>query len=377
MGLTEGKLMGRVFVVGAGVSKCADYPLGIELFDEIDLYIKSCGPCYDGFDYRKDWKALKLWLQRHRNPLISEAYRKRLIEYLFSLLDIAHDLQIESLISVYRSLRGDETSKRDAEQNNKRYARNVRAYPKYRRVLLLALRAYLLAKHEEDIGRTGSWTLLRDFASRLRLGDTIITFNYDVTLERMLWLEKLWTPKNGFGFDVEFQHSKVDSTSVLFADSGVRVLHMHGCIGWYGKDLAPGPRETRIALHPEFLRRMNIDAVDVAMPETPIGPIDEQSIVLHPSFLKDYELHEQTNLSLIRLWQEASAALRNASAIYIIGYSLPRADSAALTLLITSCERNKVTIINRNKQAYWRLRKLLSKQVIGSPADFQSFVATL
>ncbi len=172
--------MSRVFVVGAGVSKCADYPLGIELFDEVDLYIRSCGPCYDGFDYRKDWKALKQWLQHHKNPLISEAYRKRLIEYLFSLLDIAHDLQIENLVSVYKSLKADEASKTRVTADNKRYARNVRAYPKYRRILLLALRAYLLAKHVEDVGKSISWNLLRDFAGKLGLGRVAHPFHLNI-----------------------------------------------------------------------------------------------------------------------------------------------------------------------------------------------------
>jgi len=44
----------NAYVLGAGVSKSVGYPVGTELFDEIDRYVRESGSCRDRFDYRKD-----------------------------------------------------------------------------------------------------------------------------------------------------------------------------------------------------------------------------------------------------------------------------------------------------------------------------------
>lgn len=51
----------RIFVVGAGVSKSVEYPLGPELFSEVDQFVRSCGRCIDRFRYDTDWPELR-WL---------------------------------------------------------------------------------------------------------------------------------------------------------------------------------------------------------------------------------------------------------------------------------------------------------------------------
>jgi hypothetical protein len=94
------------------------------------------------------------------------------------------------------------------------------------------------------------------------------------------------------------------------------------------------------------------------------APSDEYQILLHPSFLKDYELAESRggrSLALTALWRAAANALRDATEIIVIGYSLPPPDSAALTLLLTNCNPENVRIVNRNVQANHRLSILLSR----------------
>jgi hypothetical protein len=82
--------------------------------------------------------------------------------------------------------------------------------------------------------------------------------------------------------------------------------------------------------------------------------------VLHPSFLKDYETDGSDSHVFIGLWKKAAQALPEAEHTYIIGYSLPKADVASLTLLLTTLRRGTVTVVNRDKRAVFRLGHLFS-----------------
>jgi len=175
----------------------------------------------------------------------------------------------------------------------------------------------------------------------------------------------------------------------LFPKSAVTVLHLHGALGWYKKPalredyplpatggaippeaLTPAPLYTRVALDPLFLRDLGVKAVDASLPRR---PPQESQILLHPSFFKDYEL-EGGSTVFTDLWRQAATVLRLADEILIIGYSLPGADSASLTLLLTNCDRKKVKIVNSNKSANRRLRQLLSTDMLGPALSFQTWL---
>lgn len=280
-----------------------------------------------------------------------------------------------------------------AEGDYHRFTRNVRAYGKYRRILLLALRAFLDHKHETDkIDHT--WAVLQRFAEKLRKGDVVVTLNYDSSVERVLHSLGKWSPSDGCGFEIVCQRSEHDATRVTFEPSLVKVLHLHGAVGWSRRptfragfdptrgpggavdpsDLAPGPRDTEVALSPAFFRGLKIPAVDAALPTR---PINENTIYLHPSFMKDYEQEAAPNDALIKLWIMAAEVLRSAREVFVIGYSLPKADSAAMTLLLTNSNRNAVRIVNQNTTANHRLRRLLSGQRIGPCTRFEDWVQAL
>lgn len=86
----------KVVVVGAGVSKTVGYPLGRELFDEIDRFVRS-QPRIDHFNYKKDWPEFCRWLDTNDNPLVSQAYQSKQLEHLFTILDHSIILREESL----------------------------------------------------------------------------------------------------------------------------------------------------------------------------------------------------------------------------------------------------------------------------------------
>ena len=124
------------------------------------------------------------------------------------------------------------------------------------------------------------------------------------------------------------------------------------------------PIATHISLDPQFLEGLGIFNVDACLPDKlPVS--DERHVVLHPSFLKDYERDEQDSHVFVKLWQKAAQLLREAEQTYIIGYSLPKADVAALTLLLTTLRRGTVTIVNRDKRVMMRLGRLFAGNQFG------------
>jgi hypothetical protein len=365
----------NVYVLGAGVSKCVGYPVGTELFDEIDEYVRGSGNLRDRFNYREDWDNLHRWLETNTNPTIAQAYQTKNIEHLFTILDFATELRTDALLSVAFAGRGTE------ERTTKSVAfgafdEQIKDYQQYRNVLVWALEHYFAWRHHEDYGlsREKNWGILRAFAGKLEPGDAVITFNYDATLERVLLDQGKWSPKDGYGFELVFQKSRYDKAIVEFNKSAILVLHLHGATGWYRRpvfapdyDLPPkgggalprealgaAPLSTDISLDPQFLEALGIFNVDACLADA-LPVADERHIVLHPSFLKDYERDDSHSHVFVKLWQKAAEVLRGAEHAYIVGYSLPRADVAALTLLLTTLRRGNVTVVNRNRHVMRRL----------------------
>ena len=369
----------KAYVLGAGVSYGAGYPLGNQLFDKVGEFVKHQPPARKG-----EWHEVCLWLRESPDPLIAEAYRKGQFEYLFTILDLAGKLCVDNLIDAYHSYKSKITSASDAAYMS--FSKLTHKYSEYSDFLRLALENYLRYMHgcDHDEGRVSEWHELRAFGERLEPGDIVITFNYDATLERVLLERGVWSPSNGYGFELVFQRSGDDPILVRPAHSPITILHLHGAVGWYDKptfrneaelpaqgpvarnDLTPAPLETAVALAPGFLRSLGLDYVDASMPKQ---PVNKTELFLYPSFLKNYE-----SRPFVKLWRLAAEALRQADEIIIIGYSLPEPDSAALSLFVTNCERDRVTIVNPSVSANHRLRNLLSRYLLQSPMNLQQWL---
>jgi hypothetical protein len=80
-------------------------------------------------------------------------------------------------------------------------------------------------------------------------------------------------------------------------------------------------------------------------------------MLIHPSFIKNLE---EGHGGLADLWRQAGSALRDACSVFVIGYSLPEADSAAMALLITNADRDRVQIVNEDANHSGRLHQRLT-----------------
>ena len=224
----------RVFVTGAGASKDAGYPLGVELLDGMDSYVRSSGRCLDRFDYSKEWPEICHWLENNKNLLVREAYRTRNLQNLFTALDFTEQLRQQRLNAVARHVvRRNEQAAKEAEADWKTLDAVTTKYIDARRVLLWGLEQFLEYKHQNDQSTfdKSEWDYLRSFGNKLCAGDVLITFNYDSTMERVLHKQGKWLLSNGYGFKLVFQKSRQDEKQVEFPDSPIKILHLHGAIG--------------------------------------------------------------------------------------------------------------------------------------------------
>jgi len=141
--------MMKCYVLGAGVSKSVGYPLGSELFDALNKFVRESGSCRDRFDYRKDWQKLCHWLATNPNPIVAQAYRSKNIEHMFTVLDLAATLRGAALWSAaFEGKTAEERKRLSVEFDD--FDSKVENYQKYRSILLWALEHYFSWRHEGD-----------------------------------------------------------------------------------------------------------------------------------------------------------------------------------------------------------------------------------
>jgi len=174
----------------------------------------------------------------------------------------------------------------------------------------------------------GKYQRIRDFVQEnLREGDTIITFNWDLTIERSLE-EYRGDP----GFLYTYSHKREDKRFTL--------LKPHGSIDWFEKSairgLVPekkvGRLDDELYYYPRFNR-----AEHPKLKEVP-------PVIVPPVALKEFEFD-----FLKRTWRFVYRAVSDATEFHIIGYSLPREDQFA-RLVFRRAIRNNILKARKRKE---------------------------
>jgi hypothetical protein len=220
-----------------------------------------------------------------------------------------------------------------------------------RRPLLLndlqeAIREYF------DVTRSASAPLYEELARFLHPSDTVITFNYDLGIERALRAAGLWNIGTGYGFSIECGEQP----------SPVEVLKLHGSTNW--RKVYFGGRTTgafvvnrnSLGNRPVLYFSSDLDYlgyqdfVDPLCSEVKIAASSPAMILpaLPKIFWSETSFGKEWKLFWDHLWCRAECALEKADELVIIGYSLSAVDLRARdTLLHTTNKDVHITICCR------------------------------
>lgn len=217
-----------------------------------------------------------------------------------------------------------------------------------------SVRPYLIADIEEAIRECfdtirPSPALLYDQLAQhhIQESDTVITFNYDLGIERSLRSAGRWEISDGYGFPITN-----DPPS-----SAVQVLKLHGSTNWrgllFGGRTGFGHAPNSLGQRPVLFFRPDNDYLGYNNFTDPLcdhlSEAATVSAMILPSLNKTF--YHQTTFGREwgpfweNLWQRAENALQTSGRIVIIGYSLPAADERARDLLLSRANKNASVIV--------------------------------
>ncbi len=206
---------------------------------------------------------------------------------------------------------------------------------------------------EENLSlNTSAFDKMSDF---FREGDNVISFNYDLLIEQMLWKRKLWNPFDGYGF--EFKRNGNEDVH----ESRITIIKVHGSINWRSPDILFHPDLQLAISHPfkdeplfEGLKIENSIHNKTKYIEYPIC-----SHVILPTFAKSPRYNWE-----LRIVNKALEFCRNAEEVYILGYSFPEADYIT-NLLFSEMNHDaclKIILWDKNKDVAKELRSKIIKK---------------
>jgi hypothetical protein len=287
----------RTFIFGAGASIHAGYPLASDF-----------------------WSRLEAWA---RLTFGAESLFNNAIEIINARFDRSKpfELVLTDLDSRIDSLKGAIESECIQEKHSLILSRDA---------LMEMIRQYFgsLRSQPAEIYRTFANEVLAE-------GETLITFNYDVALDRELARSGRWSPSNGYGFVTD--RSLENSSCVL--------LKLHGSTNWHGEifqgmtgffqgswtNLSLGQRPVIRKSELVYLGYENWsdpgDHGEAASVNALILPTARKRFFRQTSFGLEWKDFWDS------LWRQAEDALKVSGEVYLIGYSVPEYDSRARQLL--------------------------------------------
>jgi len=292
----QGLIRRRVYILGAGASASCGIAVAKDILAESVTRLGN-----------RDAKSKKLVhdLLSYLYPSFNETLRNYPnIEDFLNLLEMAKSFNTEEFI---------ESS----------------LWPKHRldsvrNVTLKAVTDYLW----ERIQKSDSLNPIKAFATNnLNYSDTVVTFNWDVTLERGLWdrEDEFWMP---------YTYNRKRTGKYI------TILKPHGSIDWFKKnDLSRKVLKTaeklddEVRLYPHFNFSKHPELSQVLPVIVP--PIASKSF--------EYECLKKT-------WRSIYRAVADATDLHIIGYSLPKEDQFARLVLRRALRSNLLRMGKHEKR---------------------------
>lgn len=178
---------------------------------------------------------------------------------------------------------------------------------------------------------------------RIQPGDVVITFNYDTACERELKHSRLWQIGDGYGFSIGLD---------AIPPSKVRVLKLHGSTNWFGQMFGGsrgssqvsdvyGPRPV-IFFRPDFeFLGYPVESRDhQACADNAPGHPAMIMLTFHKRFFQQTSFGHEWESFWNALWRQAGSALDTSDKIVIIGYSMASIDEKARELLLQRSNRD-------------------------------------
>jgi len=301
-----------VYVLGAGASHHAGYPLsnsmGLQLFGWMKSQVNA-----QGFESR--YPAAAQFFEKWFGPVGN-------IEDLFT--------EMQRLIADGQHGTPDQKTIRTIVANEQS-------------VLVNAVRSWFT-----EIRQTGNADAYKRFAAEIVApGDCVITFNYDVSLDRELKLASKFEVGDGYGFRIEQLPDK----------SATKVLKLHGSTSWLALmfgGITSGPfsfQPGNVLGHRPVIGGDEFSYLGYSNVSDPAFPRGGAAlpVMIMPTRSKEFFFAANTGVEYIEfwdsLWQQASEALRTTDRVVFCGYSLPAADERARELLLESTNRNAEVIV--------------------------------
>jgi hypothetical protein len=192
--------------------------------------------------------------------------------------------------------------------------------------------------------RSAPTVLYDQLAELLQPGDAVITFNYDLGIERALNVADKWNVSTGYGFTIG-EAPKASS---------VGVLKLHGSINWrallFGgitsgmfvssgnslgkRPVLPFKPDLEYLGAPDFVDPLCAGLTTVHSLPALIMPALPKQFFFSTTYGQEWKPFWDY------LWEGAEHLVQNADEVVIIGYSLPELDKRARELLLNSSNKN-------------------------------------
>jgi len=181
---------------------------------------------------------------------------------------------------------------------------------------------------------------------------TVITFNYDTVLERLVYglkqgkSEGEWPREfDLYGLPLSVIWSREGATLMGTRVETFHLIKLHGSINWFYSGVEGFPGEQvyywPIGVDPLQLRELNTVA---SKKERERLLKDKISLIIPPVAEKS---RFYGNRTIRTLWRDARRALEEAEEIFCVGYSLPATDLTTKLFLRSVAHPKKVAIVNK------------------------------
>jgi hypothetical protein len=201
--LTEGHRQMRTFIFGAGTSFHAGYPLASKLWHEMERWARAT------FDESHNFRAA-----------VEQMNAEFDLSKSFELVLTDLDNRIEPLCSKRQASSAADFVNSTTPESLKEWIGLVH---------LKAMVRDMIPRFFNSLSSHAAESYMRFAHDVLTEGDVVITFNYDLALDRELKRSGKWDIANGYGFAIG------DITPANLPDSPCKLLKLHGSVNWVGE----------------------------------------------------------------------------------------------------------------------------------------------